>query len=42
MFEIWIFPNISEYFLEKSVEISQNIKNHWQLGSPEVRRKIQK
>ena len=31
-----------DYFIEKSVEISQNIHNHWQLGSLDVRRKIQK
>ncbi len=31
-----------EFFLQRSIEISQNIHNYWQLGSLEDRRKIQK
>ena len=31
-----------DYFIEKSIEISQNIHNSWQLGSLERKRKLQK
>jgi site-specific DNA recombinase len=31
-----------DYFIEKSIEISQNIHKYWQLGSLDVKRKIQK
>lgn len=30
------------YFIDKSIELSQNIHKHWQLGSLELRKKIQK
>ena len=31
-----------DYYIEKSIEISQNIHNYWQLGSLDEKRKIQK
>ena len=31
-----------EFYLQRSIEISQNIHNYWQLGSLEDKRKIQK
>ena len=31
-----------DYYIEKSIEISQNIHNYWQLGTLEEKRKIQK
>ena len=31
-----------EYYIQRSIEISQNIHNYWQLGSLEDKRKIQK
>ena len=31
-----------EYYLEKSIEISQSIHKYWQLGSLDIKRKIQK
>jgi site-specific DNA recombinase len=31
-----------DYYIEKSIEISQNIHKYWQLGSLETKRKIQK
>ena len=31
-----------EYYLDKSIEISQNIHKYWQLGSLDEKRKIQK
>ncbi len=30
------------YYIEKSIELSQNIHKHWQLGNLEIRQKIQK
>jgi site-specific DNA recombinase len=31
-----------DYYIEKSIELSQNIHNYWQLGSLDIKRKIQK
>jgi site-specific DNA recombinase len=31
-----------DYYIEKSIEISQNVHKYWQLGSLEIKRKIQK
>jgi site-specific DNA recombinase len=31
-----------DYFLDKSIELSQNIHNYWQLGSLDLKKKIQK
>jgi len=30
------------YFIDKSIELSQNIHKHWQLGNLEIRKRIQK
>ena len=31
-----------DYYIEKSIELSQNIHNYWHLGSLDVKKKIQK
>jgi site-specific DNA recombinase len=31
-----------DYYIEKSIELSQNIHNYWYLGSLDVKKKIQK